>query len=92
MAWLGVPQTQFEANDIDNAWLGSCLKAFQKGLGANDADDAWLVSFLKDRRLYRKTSEQMMLMMRGLPRSGNGFQTDLVANDADAWLGSLLKA
>ena len=41
MAWLGVPQTQFEANDIDNAWLGSCLKAFQKGLGANDADDAW---------------------------------------------------
>ena len=31
-----------------------------------------------------------MLMMRGLPRSGNGFQRDLVANDAAAWLGSLL--
>ena len=66
MAWLGVPQTQFEANYIDNAWLGSCLKAFEKAL------------------------EQMMLMTRGLPRSGNGFQRDLVANDAAAWLGSLL--
>ena len=43
LRWL----LKFGANDADDAWLASQLKAFQKDLGANDADDEWLGSLLK---------------------------------------------